>query len=558
MEISLRNVSKYFPSNGVQALSGAEFHLRAGEIHALIGENGAGKSTLMHILAGHLEMSTGELQVDGIPRRFRSPAEALLLGIGMVRQHPALVPGFTCWEDALMGLPGPVLFPLDARLGRQRFQELSDSWGFDLDGNARTETLTISQRQKASILTLLLHGVQCVILDEPTAVLTPLETERLFALLRKLRSDGKAIVLISHKLEETLAVADRITVLRQGKTVATRSGSETGPEELTSLMFGQDFEGIKSLDGTGSEPEPWPLALQDLPDEPLLRVENLSVVQNDLVNLRGLSFSVNPGEIMGVAGVRDSGLETLELAVTGFIKPLEGQISLNKKNVGGQGTLAFRKAGAAYVSADRLGRALALKLPIIDSLIVHSHRRLIKNRRFWPRFLDLRAIHSWASQILKTSGIKGRLDSPAESFSGGMLQRLILAREFAEGAPLLVLAEPSWGLDASGTVLLREGLTEYLKRGGTVLLFSTDVDELLRLCSRIMVIRDGRNILELEIPPDQGQRQTLKGRISAAMVGTGISIGDLWTPESAGGGPAAATSGGRALDGTAVGEGESQ
>lgn len=523
-------MTKYFPTNGVQALSGAHFELLSGEIHALVGENGAGKSTLMHILAGHLGMTTGERLIDGIPRMFHSPREALLAGIGMVRQHPVLVPGFTCWEDAQLGLPVPGLSFLNRRLGRQRFQDLSDQWGFDLDATARTESLTISQRQKAAILTLLMHRVSCIILDEPTAVLTPVETERLFTLLRKLRSDGTAIVLISHKLEETLSVADRITVLRQGKTVATRRSSETNPEELTALMFGDAVDCIQPEKVVQFQAETFPaLGLlysksQFEARAPLFTVEQLYVSQKDMAHLRNLSFSVYPGEVYGVAGVRDSGLETLEHAVTGFISPQNGYITLKGTALEGKGPLAFRKAGGAYVSADRLGRALALKLPILDSLIVHAHRRFtqrfLRNHRFWPRFLDLKAIQYWADELLTKSGIQSRLDSPAEAFSGGQLQRLILAREFAEEALLLVLSEPGWGLDAAGRALLHERLTAYLQRGGTVLLFSTDVDELLRLATRVMVLRDGRNVLEVDVPIDPVQRYLLKPQISAAMVGS--------------------------------------
>ncbi len=521
MEICLRNVSKYFPSNGVHALSRASFELQAGEIHGLIGENGAGKSTLMHILAGHIEMTAGEILVDGIPRRFSRPMEALQLGIGMVRQHPLLVPGLKLWEDAVLGLPGPPLFPLDRRQGLDRFQELSDRWGFDLDGNAKTETLTISQRQKASILTLILHQARCIILDEPTAVLAPAETDRLFVLLRKLKSDGKAIVLISHKLEETLAVADRITVLRQGKTVATLLAAKTRAAELMELMFGSEPESepVRKV-GRDLERKPAVAAPEAGHTRPLLLVESLSAVRQDFASLRGLTFSVYPGEVYGIAGVRDSGLETLELALTGFIKPQAGSVILNGMNVAGRGTLAFRRAGAAYVSADRIGKALALRLPIRDSLIVHSHRRLVKKRPFWPRFLDLQAIRNWVTELFRISGIQGRFESPAEAFSGGQLQRLILAREFAEDPLLLVLAEPGWGLDATGKALLQERLSDYLKRGGTVVLFSTDVDELLRLSSRIMVIRDGYNVVDLQLPTDYDQRLLLKKQISSAMVGT--------------------------------------
>ncbi len=530
MNINLRNVTKYFPANGVQALSGASFELRSGEIHALVGENGAGKSTLMHILAGQLEMTTGELLVDGGPRNFHSPRDALQAGIGMVRQHPVLVPGFTCWEDAQLGLPGPGLAPLNRRLGRLHFQELSDRWGFEIDATARTETLTISQRQKVAILTLLMHRVSCIILDEPTAVLTPVETERLFNLLRKLRSEGRAIVLISHKLEETLSVADRITVLRQGKTAATRLSSETSTEELTALMFGDAVdrihpEKVKEFQlELLSEPGLSYRKVQSAEGGPLFMVEHVSVHQKDMANLRDLSFSVFPGEVYGVAGVRDSGLEPLDHTVTGFISPQGGHITLKGTHLEGKGPLAFRKAGGAYVSADRLGKALALKLPIIDSLIVHSHRRFtlrcMHNAWFLPRLLDSKAIRRWAGELLRMSGIEGRLDSPAEAFSGGQLQRLILTREFAEEAPHLVLAEPGWGVDAVGRTLLKDRLTAYLQRGGTVLLFSTDVDELLSLATRLMVLRDGRNVLEVDVPLDPVQRHLLKPQISAAMVGS--------------------------------------
>ncbi|WP_304221986.1 ABC transporter ATP-binding protein [Gracilinema caldarium] len=520
MEIRLRNVSKYFPANGVQALNGADFDLTDGEIHALIGENGAGKSTLMHILAGHLEMTTGELHIDEIPCRFSRPAEALQFGIGIVRQHPVLAPGLKLWEDALLGLPDPPLFPLDRRKGLGRFQELSDRWGFDLDGNAKTENLTISQRQKASILTLLLHQARCIILDEPTAVLTPIETERLFTLLRKLKSDGKAIVLISHKLDEILSVADRITVLRLGRTVASMPRSRTSEAELTSYMFGQDKGDSLDLHNTSLAAGRHTARINSN-QEPLLHVTNLSSAQKDSASLRDLSFSVFPGEVYGIAGVRDSGLETLELALTGFIAPQDGHITLNGIPVQGRGALAFRQAGAAYVSADRLGKALALRLPIIDSLIVHSHRRFVKKWPFIPELLDKRAIRNWAAELFRISGIQGRFESPAETFSGGQLQRLILAREFAEEPSLMVLAEPGWGLDASGKALLYDRLSDYLRRGGTVVLFSTDVDELLMLSSRIMVLHDGYNVLELQLPEDYDQRLSLKKQISAAMVGTG-------------------------------------
>ncbi|MDR1429996.1 MAG: ATP-binding cassette domain-containing protein, partial [Spirochaetaceae bacterium] len=315
MGIELRHIEKIFPGNGVRALAGADFELLPGEIHALVGENGAGKSTLMHIMAGSLEADSGSIIIDGNERRLKNTAAALNAGIGMVRQHPRLVPGFRVWETCSLGFSGWI------RTGawKRRVGELSRRWGFDLDADRPSASLSVGERQKCAVLALLLRNAKYLILDEPAAVLSPAETERLFDLLKKLRSGGRGIVLISHKLEETLRAADRITVLRRGETAACMPAGEISPGEISSLIFGSARNAAhggdipirdKTANPSGAESA-------DTIVENILEVKNLSVEIPGKPFIRSVSFSLSPGTITGIAGVRDSGLESLELALTG-------------------------------------------------------------------------------------------------------------------------------------------------------------------------------------------------------------------------------------------------
>ncbi|MDR2110314.1 MAG: ATP-binding cassette domain-containing protein, partial [Spirochaetaceae bacterium] len=301
--IALRGIQKYFPSNGVTALDHADFDLRPGEIHALLGENGAGKSTLMHILAGHLIPGGGHIFIDGRETRFRSPADALAGGIGMVRQHPSLTPGFTVWEDCILGAEPRSAGYINRGTARKLVRALSERWHFDLPIDQPTGRLTVSQRQKAAVLALLFRNTKFLIFDEPTAVLSPLEAEGIFGLFRALRSGGKGIVLISHKLEETLGIADRVSVLRKGKTVAVMPAAALKPETLSALMFGGN---TFSMEGLTQE-------IAQTTGTITLSVQNLSITAPGRPFIRGLSLDLPGGKILGIAGVRDSGLETLEL-----------------------------------------------------------------------------------------------------------------------------------------------------------------------------------------------------------------------------------------------------
>ncbi|MDR0390055.1 MAG: ATP-binding cassette domain-containing protein [Spirochaetaceae bacterium] len=519
MGIELRRVEKFFPGNGVRALSGADFELLPGEIHALVGENGAGKSTLMHIMAGFLSADGGSVIIDGTERRLKNPAAALALGIGMVRQHPRLVPAFRVWESCSLGFSGWIR----KESWKRRVEELSRRWGFDLDAERLTNSLSVGERQKCAVLALLLRNVQYLILDEPTAVLSPAETERLFELLEKLRADGRGIALISHKLEETLRIAGRITVLRKGRTVACKQAGESSPDEISSLIFGSARERLPAsetkkpvavLPMEDQDAAIFPVAKDKNPvQENILEVTALSVEIPGRPFIRSVSFALAPRTITGIAGVRDSGLESLELALTGFLSPASGAILVAGTKISGKGPRAFRRAGGGYLCADRTGTALAMQLPLFDSLIIHAHRRAEQGPLGALGIINASYLYEWSNAIMRQAAIFRSPGNRADSFSGGMLQRLVLARELAEPVKLLILAEPGWGLDAAGQKLLEKRLRDFASSGGAVLLISTDIEELMTLSDSILVLRDGKISDKLD------REEFHLDRIGRAMVG---------------------------------------
>ncbi|MFP3091183.1 ATP-binding cassette domain-containing protein [Treponema sp. TIM-1] len=513
--VELRGIGKYFPVNGVYALDNAGFELRPGEIHALLGENGAGKSTLMHIMAGYLKPSKGGIYINGKEQHFAVPADALAAGIGMVRQHPNLVPGFKVWEDCILGsepASGPFI---NRKKARNQIRSLSERWGFDLPIDRPTDSLTVSLRQKTAVLALLLRNAAYLVFDEPTAVLTPGETQGLFTLFTQLKAEGKGIVLISHKLEETLGLADRVTVLRKGKTVAVRSSADLDGKSLGNLMFG--LEETEEKPGDPFLPNP------EIPagaNPTALSVCKLSVELPGRPFIRGVDLEVSPGKILGIAGVRDSGLETLELAIAGFLRPTGGTVTVNGRDITGQGPGAFRNAGAAYLGAGISGSAPSLS--IRDNIILHAHRR--STRGFWGKlgFMDRDYLDTWIGMVLSKAHLFRSPGAGMASFSGGMIQRLILARESAEGASLFVLAEPNRGLDQVSRATLIGKLRAYADSGKGILIFSTDTEELAILSDEIRVLRNGVFSTRIFSDPlknrnDPGRIREIKNRIGRAM-----------------------------------------
>ena len=485
--IELRGISKFFPSNGVMALDNAGFTLRPSEIHALLGENGTGKSTLMHILAGYFPPSSGCIFVNGNERRFSASADALAVGIGMVRQHPGFVRSFKVWEDCVLGAERQKARPysnvfFDPGKSRKRVKELNDRWGFDLPLDKKAETLTVSQRQKAAVLALLLRDVRWFIFDEPTAVLTQEENKALFELLHRLREEGRGIILITHKLDEALAVSDRVTVIRNGVTQEPMGTKGLSVQELNGVIFGEKKQ------GTGNREQRTESG--NLSQLPILHINGLHLEPRGLPPIRNVNLRLLPGKIMGITGVRDGGLETLEHAVTGLLRysPISGgTITLNGRDITAGGVRAFRDAGGVYLGADRLGNNLAAGLPLKESLVIHAFRR--GRRRI---FLDMAYLNSWCRKIMEKAGITRSVSDRTTSFSGGMLQRVLLAREFAEAASLVVLAEPGSGLDKFNRSKLEAELMALAEGGAAVLLFSSDMEELTSVTDEIMVLRNGK------------------------------------------------------------------
>jgi simple sugar transport system ATP-binding protein len=486
--IELKGISKYFPSNGVMALENANFSLHAGEIHALLGENGTGKSTLMHILAGFFPPSSGTVLVDGKERFFSAPADALALGIGMVGQHPALVRGFKVWEDCILG--AETLFKFyNPRLSKKRVKELSEKWGFDLPLESRCESLSVSQRQKAAVLSLLLRDAKWLVFDEPTTVLTAGETEALFELFKSLRDEGRGIILITHKLEEALYISDRITVIRRGISTEPQNTNGSSIEDLKKAIFGADnIPEEKKPEISGAQ-------FSVVEERPLFQIKDLHINMPgiNMPGLRNINLNLGPGEITGITGPRDGGLQALELTLTGLLGKadrgeykIEGSVTLNGHDITGKGVRAFRDAGGAYLSSDRLGVNLAAELPLSESLIIHAFRRAR-----WGIFLNLKSLNGWCRELMNRAGITRSPSDGVASFSGGMLQRILLAREFAEGASLVILAEGGSGLDRSNRRKLLEELKSHSQRGGAALLFSSDAAELSSIAGKIMLLKDG-------------------------------------------------------------------
>lgn len=504
--IELDRVYKYFPSNGVFAVQDVSVLFRPGEIHAMVGENGAGKSTLMHILAGALAPSAGEIRLDGKPRRFFSPADALEAGIGMVVQHPVLVPEISIWEYCVLGAePGFPLF-LDRKKGAQQVQTLSDRWGFGLNVHWNTDGLTVSQRQKTALLALLWHRTRYLILDEPTAVLSAQETEHLFELLRKLRDEGIGIIFISHKIQEVLHLADRISILRKGRLVGTYAVGEYAENTLFHLIMEamSGKEARKDLAAAAREtdyPSLQSLPVQNESTEAILEVAHVEVHEEGYASLWDLSFSAGGGEILGITGVREGGLETLEQVLAGFIRPRRGTIRFGEEDLlNPGGPLRVRALGGVYVASERWGIAMAPQLSLWESLVIHAHRRYIRPFLRPLQILDFKALDGWVQRIMDQAGVTGSPYQGTHSFSGGQLQRLLIYRELQEPCRWALLSEPFRGLDFENQEIIIEQLQSLARRGILLIVMSTDVDLLFRVCTRILVVSHGRIRLDRPLP----------------------------------------------------------
>jgi ABC-type uncharacterized transport system ATPase subunit len=481
--LEMRGITKRFP--GVVANDGIDIEVHPGEIHALLGENGAGKSTLMNILYGLITPDAGTVLLDGEPVEIDGPADAISRGIGMVHQHFMLVPVFSVAENIVLGNEtmgtGPLL---DAKGAESRIRALANQFGFDIDPSAKVADLSVGLQQRIEILKALYRGAKVLILDEPTAVLTPQETTEIFAVLRKLADEGTSIVFISHKLYEVLDIADRITVIRRGKVVGEADPKTATEEQLAEMMVGREVS----------------LTVQKGPAAPtdvMLAVSDLTVTDDrGTVVVDGCSFEVRAGEIFGIAGVAGNGQAELVEALTGLRKARSGRVALQGRDVLNHSARALSGRGLAYIPGDRQRFGLVLPYPVEDNLVLTGY-----HRPPFSRFgvIDEKAIAAQASRLVEDFDIRTPSAAvPTTTLSGGNQQKVIVAREFSREIVVLIADQPTRGIDVGSIEFIHKQIIAKRDAGVAVLLVSAELDEVLELSDRIGVMYRGRLVATVD------------------------------------------------------------
>lgn len=478
--LEMRHVTKQFP--GVLANDDVSFDARPGEVHALLGENGAGKSTLMNILCGLYRPDSGSILVNGQAVEFHSPRDAIQAGVGMVHQHFMLVPSQSVAENVILGIKH-LGFVLDTSRIEAEVARIGDEFGLPVDPRAKVWQLSVGEQQRVEIIKLLYRGAQILILDEPTAVLTPQETEAFFKTLREMTAAGKTIILISHKLDEVLTIADRITVLRGGRQVATVENQGLTKAQLASLMVGREvlFRIEKPAAQLG---------------EVRLVVDQVSA-RNDkgIPALRGLSLQLHSGEIVGVAGVAGNGQRELAEVISGMRPTDEGAIDISSRHITNAPPIVMIEAGIAYVPEDRSATGSAPNLSVAENLALKNYRTLGPGGRF---FLSRRTMREEAQKLIQQFNIATPSpETSARLLSGGNLQKVILARELALQPLVTIAAYPTRGLDVGATENVRHILVEERNNGAAILLISEDLDEIFAVADRIVVLFEGRIVGEM-------------------------------------------------------------
>ena len=475
----MRGIVKQYPL--VRAIDGADFTVEQGEIHSLLGENGAGKSTLMKILYGMTPPTAGEVRVFGKPVAITRPAQAIALGIGMVHQHFMLTPVMTVAENVVIGSEPVRGVFFDRKKAEAQVAAMIDEYNFHISATAKVETLSVGEQQRVEILKALYRGADLLILDEPTAVLTPQEVEDLFRVIRQLKAAGKSIIIITHKLKETMEIADRVSVLRQGKMI--ESGvpvAGTTMNELAQMMVGRDVElsVTRRAEQVGEEN---------------FSVRGLSLTERGVPILRDVCLSLRKGEILGIAGIEGNGQTELIEVLTGLRRPDHMELFKDGKPLSGNAA-AFLAAGVGHVPEDRMTRGLVLEMSIEDNLILGYHRRPAFSRR------GLRlasAIRRFAEQERTEFAIKApNVQERCSALSGGNQQKVVIARVFSENPDVIIVAQPTRGVDVGAMEYIHHRLLDLRDGGKSILLISADLDEVRSLSDRLAVIYGGRIVAE--------------------------------------------------------------
>jgi len=502
VELELRGITKRFP--GVLANDSVDLTVREGEVVALLGENGAGKSTLMNVVCGLYHADEGEILINGEELTLGSPAESIEAGIGMVHQHFMLIPVFTVAENVILGVE-PTGFggAINWKKAEQSVKDLSATYGFHLDPSALLETLPIGLQQRVEIIKVLQRSASFVVLDEPTAVLTPQEVDDLFAIIRELKSAGKGIVFISHKLKEGLEIADRIVVMRGGKTVAEVDPAETTEQQLATLMVGRPVELV-----VNKEPAE--------PGESVLEVINLGVLDDrDQTAVEDVSLTVRRGEIVGIAGVQGNGQTELVEAITGLRTPLQGQVLLAGEDVTLDSPREIHRRGVAHVPEDRQRSGLVLGFTVSENVVLDTYYQDPFSKGVTMKW---NAVHDEAEQLVEQYDIRTPgVDVELKTLSGGNQQKVIAAREFSRDIDLIVASQPTRGIDVGSIEYIHSRIVQERDRGAAVLIVSSELDEVMALSDRLLVMFGGRIVADLD------PKTTTNAEVGLHMLGSGAT-----------------------------------
>jgi simple sugar transport system ATP-binding protein len=484
LTVEMRKITKRF--GPLVANDHVDFDLRPGEIHCLLGENGAGKTTLMNVLYGMWPMDEGELFIEDRKVHFRSPSDAMAQRIGMVSQHYSLIPTLSVTENIVLAkIPTQHIFFVDKRSAKKRVLDLAETFGFTIEPDAKIEDLSAGEQQRVEILKALYHNAKIIILDEPTAVLTPQETHELFGIMRNMAKEGQSVIIITHKLNEAMN-SDRLTVMRNGRVIWTKNTGETTKDDITEAMFGQKLLATrdKKIASKG---------------RPVLELKNVWTSGDGSNSLKEVTFSIAEGEIFGVAGVAGNGQNTLVSVIMSICRAEKGSILIKGKDITNKSPRLCRDCNIVCIPEERKRSGILQGIGIAENLILGRENKLPFARGV---LLDYSNIKRFANEMIMAYEIKATgIRMPVHHLSGGNVQKVILAREFASEPNFIIASQPTRGLDAKTVDFVYKKLREERDKGKAILFFSYDLDEILEMSDRIGVLYNGRMEIVSTVDP---------------------------------------------------------